>query len=603
MALPAVQEGNQDLSMVVDEIKDLVDGVVENLTAIKITQMDMARGIGDLVAKAELDFEQMADAEAESLDAEVVDAEAASVMDSNDGTVIDLLMEIKDAVKETAEYTKVSADADKEASEEVLKDDIGDTVDREGSQAAAGGDKAAKAVKEQSSFIQKVFGGLLGLFSGLFIGWLKALKMVFYRGFIARIGAFFGNFFKSLKTTFSGGKLAAGFARIGNFFKSIGTFFGRIFKIFKPVVQFFKTIIGIAGRILGVLSKIFAPLLIIFGIFESIRGFFQGFAESEGNFFQKLMDGLAGALTGFLDFLIAAPLNLIKGIIGWIAGALGFEGVKEKLESFDFSFGSIIKAVFDVIGFVAKMAFKILKFPVALAAGIAGGIAALLPGGKSPKEGFMDAFNAVMNFGSGEGKAPIPNEEGGDAEAMSAGAEAADDGEKVVEDRGGDDSEDMGTGDTGGTTKVFPFKMSGFKKFGYPDDEYIVTGPLLKGGGYMGTTVDGDEDTTFTDDVVRRYITRAARGRAALITPLEIGDGSMLEETTGGATPGTTISARSTEVAAGAERGVLNPTLVVNNQRTDAPTTTIQNSTSTHVPNSDNSLKGRVAGSSAAEPS
>ena len=65
MALPAVQEGNQDLSMVVGEIKDLVDGVVENLTAIKITQMDMARGIGDLVAKAELDFEQMADAEAE----------------------------------------------------------------------------------------------------------------------------------------------------------------------------------------------------------------------------------------------------------------------------------------------------------------------------------------------------------------------------------------------------------------------------------------------------------------------------------------------------------------------------------------------------------
>ena len=95
-------------------------GVVENLTAIKITQMDMARGIGDLVAKAELDFEQMADAEAEALDAEVVDAEAASVMDSNDGAVIDLLMEIKDAVKETAEYTKVSADADKEASENVL---------------------------------------------------------------------------------------------------------------------------------------------------------------------------------------------------------------------------------------------------------------------------------------------------------------------------------------------------------------------------------------------------------------------------------------------------------------------------------------------------
>ena len=596
MALPAVGEGNQDLSMVVGEIKDLVDGVVENLTAIKITQMDMARGIGDLVAKAELDFEQMADAEAEALDAEVVDAEVSDVMDSNDGAVIDLLMEIKDAVKETAEYTKVSADADKEASENVLKDDIGDTVDREGSKAAEGGDKA---VKEQSSFIQKLFGGLLGLFSGLFIGWLKALKMVFYRGFIARIGAFFGNFFKSLKTTFSGGKLAAGFARIGNFFKSIGAFFGRIFKIFQPVLQFFKSIIGIAGRVLGVVSKIFAPLLVIFGIFESIRGFFQGFADSEGNFLQKLMGGLAGALTGFLDFLIAAPLNLIKGIIGWIAGALGFDGVKEKLESFDFSFGGIIKAVFDVIGFVAGIAFKILKFPVALAAGIAGGIAALLPGGKSPKEGFMDAFNAVMNFGSGEGKAPIPKEDGADAETMSAESTAADDGEKV-EDLGGD-SDDSGTGDET-KTSIYPFKLGGFKTLNEDNaDEYIIEGRNDKG--YYGTFANGKGNVKFTGNTIKRYITKAVAGRQELMTPLTLGDGSMLEETTGGATPGTTISARSTEVAAGAERGVLNPTLVVNNQRTDAPTTTIQNSTSTHVPNSDNSLKGRVAGSSAAEPS
>ena len=594
MALPAVQEGNQDLSAVVGEIKDLVDGVVENLTAIKITQMDMARGIGDLVAKAELDFEQMADAEAEELDAEVVDAEAASVMDSNDGTVIDLLMEIKDAVKETAEYTKVSADADKEASENVLKDDIGDTVEREGSKAAEGGDKA---VKEQSSMIQKILGGLLGLFAGLFVGWLKALKMVFFRGFIAKIGTFFLNFFKNLKTTFSGGKLAAGFARIGQFFKSIGTFFGKMFKIVKPIVSFFKSIVSIAGRILGIVSKIFAPLLVIFGIFESIRGFFQGFADSEGNFLQKLMGGLAGALTGFLDFLIAAPLNLIKGIIGWIAGALGFDGVKEKLESFDFSFGGIIKAVFDVINFVASIAFKIMKFPTALAAGIAGGIAALLPGGKSPKEGFMDAFNAVMNFGSGEGTAPIPKDDFADAESMSAESTTADDGEKV-EDRGGDESEDTGTGDTK-KASVFPFKMSGFKKFGYKDDEYIITGPFEGPvGGFTGTTVDGKENVDFTKYAVRSYIRRAESGRANLLQPLELGDGSMLEENTGGSTPGTTISAQSSDVAAGGQRQFLNPTLVVNNQRTDAPTTTIQNSTSSYVTNSDNSLKGRAGGSS-----
>ena len=597
MALPAVGEGNQDLSMVVGEIKDLVDGVVENLTAIKITQMDMARGIGDLVAKAELDFEQMADAEAEELDAEVVDAEAASVMDSNDGAVIDLLMEIKDAVKETAEYTKVSADADKEASENVLKDDIGDTVDREGSKAAEGGDKA---VKEQSSFIQKLFGGLLGLFSGLFIGWLKALKMVFYRGFIARIGAFFGNFFKSLKTTFSGGKLAAGFARIGNFFKSIGAFFGRIFKIFKPILQFFKSIIGIAGRVLGVVSKIFAPLLVIFGIFESIRGFFQGFADSEGNFLQKLMGGLAGALTGFLDFLIAAPLNLIKGIIGWIAGALGFEGVKEKLESFDFSFGGIIKAVFDVIGFVASIAFKILKFPVALAAGIAGGIAALLPGGKSPKEGFMDAFNAVMNFGSGEGTAPIPKDDFADAESMSAESTAADDGDKVEE-----EPTKTVEGPSGGEetkASIFPFKIKGMKKFGRQHDEYTIFDKVYEGEGtsgkfmYTGLTPQG-LPATFSDVGEKQYISDAVEGRRSIME-MSRGPGEM-EESAPGIT-GTGLQSRSAELQAQRDsyRGgfVSGPQAFVNT--TNAPTTTTSQTNITQIKDADNSVKGRYGASS-----
>lgn len=589
MALPAVQEGNQDLSAVVSEIKDLVDGVVENLTAIKITQMDMARGIGDLVAKAELDFEQMADAEAEALDAEVVDAEVASVMDSNDGAVIDLLMEIKDAVKETAEYTKVSADADKEASENVLKDDIGDTVEREGSKAAEGGDKA---VKQQASFMQKILGGLLGLFSGLFIGWLKALKMVFYRGFIARIGAFFGTFFKNLKARFSGGKLAKGFARIGNFFARIGAFFGKIFKIFKPILQFFKSIIGIAGRVLGVVSKIFAPLLIIFGIFESIRGFFQGFADSEGNFLQKLMGGLAGALTGFLDFLIAAPLNLIKGIIGWIAGALGFEGVKEKLESFDFSFGGIIKAVFDVIGFVASIAFKILKFPVALAAGIAGGIAALLPGGKSPKEGFMDAFNAVMNFGSGEGKPPKPSEDGADAETMSSESTAADDGEKMEDTA---PTKEGPSSDSGSTKpSMYPFKIKGMKQFGYTLDEYTITGKGYDGDtntSYYRGTGGMMSSVRFDDPAEKQYISDAIEGRRSI---MNMKRDQEIDTSLQGIT-GTGLQSRSVELqaqrdsyAGGFTSG---PQAFVNT--TNAPTTTTSTTTITQVKDSDNSIKGR----------
>ena len=46
----------------------------------------------------------------------------------------------------------------------------------------------------------------------------------------------------------------------------------------------------------AVVSKIFAPLFILFGIFETIKGFFEGFANTEGSFMEKLMGGLAGAL-------------------------------------------------------------------------------------------------------------------------------------------------------------------------------------------------------------------------------------------------------------------------------------------------------------------
>ena len=590
MALPAVQEGNPDLSMVVGEIKDLVDGVVENLTAIKITQMDMARGIGDLVAKAELDFEQMADAEAESLDAEVVDAEAASVMDSNDGTVIDLLMEIKDAVKETAEYTKTSADADKEASEDVLKDDLGDPTKREGSKAAEGGDKA---VKQQGSLIQKVLGGLLGLFAGLFVGWLKALKFVFNRGFLAKFGTFFTNFFKNLKTKFSGGKLAKGFARIGQFFKSIGSFFGRIFKVIKPIFSFFKSIISIAGRVMGIVSKIFAPLLIIGSIFETIRGFFDGFANTEGNFLEKLMGGIAGALTGFLDFLIAAPVNLIFDLIGWIAGLFGFEGVKEKLQGIDFSFGGIIDAIFGIIKFVTGIAFKILKFPVALAAGIGGGIAALVPGGKSPKEGFMDAFNAVMNFGEGEPKAPNLTEAEPDAASLSSESSTNDEAEPIK------DNVDKGT--TGSTkaegVSMYPFNLKGFKDQGLDQDEYTITG-RRDDGVYIGTDADG-EDVEFPMGV-NQFITNAVEGRRDAMEVVERGTGPAQMEDGGPGITGTGIGSRSEELAAQRAQyaGGFNTGFNMSSSTTNAPTTVVNSSTSTTIPDSDDSIKGRLGGSS-----
>ena len=612
MALPANKQ-NENIENVMNELKVLVGGIMnqvslntkqtnDHLNAIKVSAKQSQQFLGDLVAKAELDFEQMADAEAEALIQDAPDAESAGL--GNDAEIITLLTEIRDATRETADQTEVLADAEREDSEDVLEDvpDTGGGATGEGQT----GRPESKSDKEGSSLIAKVLGGLLGLFSGLFVGWLKALKMVFFRGFIAKIGNFFINFFKNLKTTFSGGKLAAGFARIGQFFKSIGSFFGRMFKIVKPIFQFFKSIIGIAGRVMGLVSRIFAPLLVIFSIFKSIQGFFEGFANTEGNFLQKLMGGIAGALTGFLDFLIAAPVNLIFDLIGWIAGIFGCEGVKEKLQSIDFSFGGIIKAMFDVINFMHGIMFKILKFPVALSAGIAGGIAALVNPSKSPKEGFMDAFNAVMNFGSGKGKPPVPA--GGapttDGEKLTPTDNEVASAEKKADTIVGDDT----SGEIGEEKSIYPVKISGFSKFkdagvGVKHDEYTITG-VNKKGQYTVTDPKG-ASLVINDPEVAAFTTAALENQAQ-----ESGPSSALVEAKAmmndiGAIKGTGLSATSEALQAQRDsyRGGFMSGPVLNTS-TNAPTNisspsvTYNNSGSSN----DNSLQNRVNESSGAGP-
>ena len=611
MALPANKQ-NENIENVMNELKVLVSGIMnqvqlntkqtnDHLNAIKVSTRQSQQFLGDLVAKAELDFEQMADAEAEALVQDVPDAESEGL--GNDAEIITLLTEIRDATKETADQTEVLADAEREESEDVLEDvpDTGGGATGEGQT----GKPESKSDRQAGSLIATMLGGLLGLFSGLFVGWLKALKMVFFRGFIAKIGNFFINFFKNLKTTFSGGKLAAGFARIGQFFKSIGSFFGRMFKIVKPIFQFFKSIIGIAGKVMGLVSRIFAPLLVIFSIFKSIQGFFEGFANTEGNFLEKLMGGIAGALTGFLDFLIAAPVNLIFDLIGWIAGLFGFEGVKEKLQGIDFSFGGIIDAVFSVIKFMTGIAFKILKFPVALAAGIAGGIAALVPGGKSPKEGFMDAFNAVMNFGSGEGAPPVP--EGGeapvDAEKMNpTDNEVASAESKAEEITGDGSSAGIGIDDS-----IYPVKISGFSKFkdagvGVKHDEYTITGVNKKG---QYTVRDPDNKSLVVNDPeVEAFTTQALLNQQAADTA-QLSEAAVVMNDIG-SIKGSGLMSGSEELQAqrDAYRGGHMSGPVLSASTTNAPVNVSSPSVTYNTSSGgENSLKNRVGESSGAEPS
>ena len=557
MALPA-GEGGGNVEGIVTEIKGLVSGLLfkvathtkdaaDQLAAVRLRTTQSVKYLGDLVAKAELDLErEAADAEEELVNPEAPDAEKEDgpLGEGDDGEVVEILKEIRDATKETAEHTQTLSDAEKERGEEVL-DDTGGGIPPTTPPGEGQTGRPEKKGKDKGLMgaLAAILGGVIGTIAGIFAGWFKALKFVFNRGFIKTLSTTFANFFKGLKTQFKGGALAKGFAKIGNFFKSIGSFFGRVFKIFGTIFGFFKNVVTIAGKVAGVVSKIFFPLLVLLGLFETIKGFITGFVETEGSLFDKILGGLQGAITGLLDFLIAAPANLVKNIIGWIAGALGFEGVKEKLESFDFSFGGIVSAVFDVLKFVNGIALKILKFPIALAAGIAGGIKALLPGGLSPKEGFMKGFNAVMGGGD-EPKAPNLNEAEADAAKTTEGADKAEaDATKEVE-----STIDVGVGRSVSDKEIYPIKVSGLKDLGARKDEYTVTGKD-EDGNYLAKD-DRGKIVTLKKDKVVSAIDSAIQTKGAGIVAAEFQeDAAAMLGRQDGSSSGVTLSDRQAELA------------------------------------------------------
>jgi hypothetical protein len=211
--------------------------------------------------------------------------------------------------------------------------------------------------------------------------------------------------------------------------QTLGTTIVNFFKALKPV----KTAFGVLGKVAAAFSgigrvfgRLFLPITIIMGIFDGLKGANKEMEKyKDAGFFSKLFAGTMGFLSGVLQGLIGIPLDLLKSLVGWIAGKLGFEGVQEFLSNFSFadSIGQLFSAIIGgVLGFVQnikdtiadigiagmvqnlalsllKIFKKIVLFPTAVAAGAVKGLAAAWPGGKTPGEAFMEGFNKVFTLG------------------------------------------------------------------------------------------------------------------------------------------------------------------------------------------------------------
>ncbi len=413
MALPSLVhvEGQNDLINSVNHLKtellpklfgmdSNLAAATNTLAAIKEATDQIGFSVGELVAKAELDFEQMEDIP----DANKETESKEDVFEKIGEQLSTELSELADATKESAEASESIATSMAEGSEDVLKPPLVDpNADERIFNTPAPTDAPPDKVKTGGAgAIAVMLGAILGTIGGIVAGWAKALNLILM-GVPKKLAMIFKNFLGKVKGLFSfkgNSGLSKGITKIKDFFTKIGNFFKGFGKKLSFFGNIFKTITATAAKVAAVVSKVFFPLTVLLSIFETLKGAISGFTENEGSMADKIFAGLKGAVTGLLDFLIAAPLNLVKDLIGWIAGILGFEGVKEKLDGFDFSFGGIVDMMVNALRMVADVARKIALFPIALAAGIGAALGALLPGGKSPKEAFKATFSKVMSVGS-----------------------------------------------------------------------------------------------------------------------------------------------------------------------------------------------------------
>ena len=114
-------------------------------------------------------------------------------------------------------------------------------------------------------------------------------------------------------------------------------------KFLSPMKTVFKAMAG-RGRILG------APLTIIMGLLDAGFETKDAVEKSEG-FFASILNGIFGAIGGFIDGAFLQVADLLKDGIAWIAGFFGFTEIEKSLDSFSFSkiFNEFLDGVYNFV--------------------------------------------------------------------------------------------------------------------------------------------------------------------------------------------------------------------------------------------------------------
>ena len=252
-------------------------------------------------------------------------------------------------------------------------------------------------------------GGTFNLFLATFLAFKFGIAQKITMMIAKKMGfTTLGNAFKALRLflgTTLPTKVAATYK--GGLMNAATKLLGGAFKLLRLMMTatLYPAIIGMVTTLAAAMGPILGPIVIIAAIAAGIGAVLFSIKSGIEAFKTSLDQGdsmLVAIGKGILDFavtLATLPITLVKNIVGYIAGLLGFDGIKEKLLAFSFK-DMIVNAFTGIM----SGTIKLLK---AIGKGAMAALAAAFPGGESPTGAFGRVFKEVM--GGGEGTMPEEN--------------------------------------------------------------------------------------------------------------------------------------------------------------------------------------------------
>lgn len=207
--------------------------------------------------------------------------------------------------------------------------------------------------------IKGVFSSVVGKFASMFEATIGFFKGIFGEG------SMIGKVITTIKTAVTGflEPIIAGFKTISEVSGPIGKAVQFVQNSFSAMFEFFSGIgskLGAFGELFGAVSKVVGkiayPLMIIMSVWDTVKGALAGWEE--GGF----VGAIGGAIKGLFNGLVFGVLDMIKGGISWIAGALGFKKVEEFLDSF--SFADMFSAFVDAVLFIPRKIQEFIMSPI-----------------------------------------------------------------------------------------------------------------------------------------------------------------------------------------------------------------------------------------------